>query len=46
MEVGHYATIFEAEVRGLDDLLRELRAGRFLPARRVDGRYSPLDGAR
>ncbi len=46
MEVGHYVTIFEAEVRGLDDLLRELRAGRFLPARRVDGRYSPLDGAR
>jgi predicted metal-dependent phosphoesterase TrpH len=45
MEVGHYATLFEAEVRGLDDLLRELRAGRFLPARRVQGGYLPLDGA-
>ncbi len=44
-EVGHYVTIFEGDIRGLDDLLRELRSGRFTPARRADGLYLPLDGA-
>ncbi|GBD13178.1 hypothetical protein HRbin24_01201 [bacterium HR24] len=44
MEVGRYATIFEADIHGLDDLLRELRQGRFAPARRLGERYEPLDG--
>ncbi|GBD14243.1 hypothetical protein HRbin25_00113 [bacterium HR25] len=42
MEVGLYATLFDVEVRSLEDLLEALRAGRFRPARRQDGVFVPI----
>lgn len=35
-EVGRYATVFEKELESEEDMLAELRAGRFQPARRVE----------
>ncbi len=37
MEVGRYATIFEKELGSEEEMLTELRAGRFQPARRDEG---------
>lgn len=34
MEVGRYATVFEKELESEEEMLTELRAGRFQPARR------------
>lgn len=34
VEVGRYATVFEKELESEEDMLAELRAGRFRPARR------------
>ena len=34
MEVGRYATVFEKELESEEEMLAELRAGRFQPARR------------
>jgi hypothetical protein len=35
LEVGRYGTVFETDLASEDDMLRELKAGRFRPARRV-----------
>src|SRR3989304_1217303 len=35
LEVGRYGTIFEKDLESEDDMLRELRAGRFGPGRRA-----------
>ncbi len=35
-EVGRYATMFENGLQSEEDMLAELRAGRFRPARRVE----------
>ncbi len=44
MEVGRYATVFEKELESEEDMLAELRAGRFQPARRVEpGVFEPLE---
>ena len=44
MEVGRYATLFEKDLESEDDMLAELRAGRFQPARRVEpGVFEPLE---
>ncbi len=44
MEVGRYATVFEKELESEEDMLVELRAGRFQPARRVEpGVFEPLE---
>jgi hypothetical protein len=47
LEIGRYATMFEKELRDPDDLLAELRAGRFYPVAldKAAGRYVPLLGA-
>jgi predicted metal-dependent phosphoesterase TrpH len=43
-EVGRYATVFEKELGSEEDMLGELRAGRFQPARRVEpGVFEPLE---
>lgn len=43
-EVGRCATVFEKEVGSEEELLTEVRAGRFQPARRVQpGVFEPLD---
>ena len=43
-EVGRYATVFEKELESEQDLLAELRGGRFQPARRVEsGVFEPLE---
>ena len=43
-EVGRYATVFEKELESEEEMLAELRAGRFLPARRVQpGVFEPLE---
>jgi hypothetical protein len=34
MEVGRYATVFEKELESEEEMLAELRAGRFQAARR------------
>ncbi|MGH2671171.1 MAG: PHP-associated domain-containing protein, partial [bacterium] len=45
-EVGRYATVFEKELGGEEEMLAELRAGRFQPARRiVPGVFEPLVNA-
>jgi len=42
--VGRYATVFEKELESEEEMLAELRAGRFLPARRVQpGQFEPLE---
>ncbi len=42
-EVGRYATLFEKELESEEDMLAELRAGRFQPARRAEpGLFEPL----
>jgi hypothetical protein len=44
MEVGRYATVFEKELESEEDMLVELRAGRFQAARRVQGGvFEPLE---
>jgi hypothetical protein len=44
MEVGRYATVFEKELESEEDMLAELRAGRFQPARKLEpGVFEPLD---
>ncbi len=44
MEVGRYATVFEKNLESEEDMLAELRAGRFQPARRLEpGVYEPLE---
>lgn len=47
LEIGRYATMFEKELRDEDDLLSELRAGRFCPVAldKPTGSYLPLIGA-
>ena len=47
LEVGRYGTIFEATLQTEEDMLRELRAGRFRPGCRgmLAGQYDPLDEA-
>ncbi len=43
-EVGRYATVFEKELESEEEMLAELRAGRFQPARRVQpGVFEPLE---
>lgn len=43
IEVGRFATIFEKDLASEEDMLEELRAGRFQGARRVDrGQYEVL----
>ena len=43
-EVGRYATLFDKELESEQDMLQELRAGRFLPARRIEpGTFEPLE---
>jgi predicted metal-dependent phosphoesterase TrpH len=43
-EVGCYATVFEKELESEGEMLAELRAGRFQPARRVQpGVFEPLE---
>ncbi len=43
-EVGRYATVFEKDLESEEDMLAELRAGRFRPARRVEpGVFEPLE---
>jgi predicted metal-dependent phosphoesterase TrpH len=43
-EVGRYATVFEKELASEEEMLVELKAGRFLPARRVQpGQFEPLE---
>jgi len=42
-EVGRFATVFEKDLTREEDMLAELKAGRFLPARRVQpGVFEPL----
>ncbi len=45
MEVGRYATVFERELESEEEMLAELRAGRFQPVRRgmVGGMFEPLE---
>ncbi len=46
MEVGRYATIFEKDLTSEEEMLAELRAGRFRPAQRVQpGMFEPLEEA-
>ncbi len=41
-EVGRYATVFERELESEEEMLSELRAGRFQPARRLEpGVFEP-----
>jgi predicted metal-dependent phosphoesterase TrpH len=43
LEVGRYATVFEKDLESEEDLLTELRAGRFQPAKRtMPGVYEPF----
>jgi predicted metal-dependent phosphoesterase TrpH len=43
LELGRYATIFDHDIESEEQMLEELRAGRFRPARRLDsGRFEPL----
>ncbi len=43
LEVGRYATLFEKDLESEEDLLAELRAGRFQPVKRTTpGVYEPL----
>ena len=42
-ELGRYATAFQRDIRSQEDLLEELRAGRFYPVQRTaEGIYVPL----
>ncbi|MCH7836860.1 MAG: PHP domain-containing protein [Chloroflexi bacterium] len=44
MEVGRYGTVFEKELESEQDMLAELRAGRFQAARRLEpGVFEPLE---
>ena len=44
IEVGRYATVFEKDLASEEEMLGELRAGRFQAARRVDrGQYEVLE---
>ncbi len=44
MEVGRYATVFEKNLESEEDMLAELRAGRFQAAQRLEpGVYEPLE---
>ncbi len=46
LEVGRYATVFEKELESEEEMLAELRAGRFQAARRiVPGVFEPLGDA-
>lgn len=43
-EVGRFATVFEKELGSEEEMIAELRAGRFQPARRVQpGLFQPLE---
>jgi len=43
-EVGRYVTVFEKDLESEEDMLAELRAGRFRPAHRVQpGAFEPLE---
>ena len=43
-EVGRYATVFEKDLESEEDMLAELRAGRFQAAQRLEaGVYEPLE---
>lgn len=43
LELGRYATIFDCDIESEEQMLEELRAGRFRPARKLDpGGYEPL----
>jgi len=42
--IGSFVTVFEQKIRSRGDLIAELKAGRFRPARRMrDGRVAPFD---
>lgn len=44
MEIGRYATLFEKELESEEEMVTELRAGRFQPARRdQSGVFEPLE---
>jgi hypothetical protein len=44
LEVGRYATRFEADLESEEQMLEELRAGRFGPVRRtMPGVYEPTE---
>jgi hypothetical protein len=44
LEVGRFATQFEADIKTEEQMLNELRAGRFGPVRRIEpGVYEPLE---
>ncbi len=44
MEVGRYATLFEKELESEEDMLSELRAGRFQATKRVEpGVFEPVE---
>lgn len=46
MEVGRYATVFEKDLASEEEMLAELRAGRFHPAQRVEpGTFASLEEA-
>jgi predicted metal-dependent phosphoesterase TrpH len=46
LDVGRFATVFEKALESEEDMVAEMRAGRFHPARRVDGAvYEPLEEA-
>jgi len=47
LEVGRYGTLFEKDLESEEDMLRELGAGRFQPARRgmLAGQYEVLGEA-
>jgi predicted metal-dependent phosphoesterase TrpH len=46
LEVGRYATQFEADITSEDQMLEELRAGRFQAVKRIEkGVYEPLSQA-
>jgi len=45
-EVGRYATVFERDPASEEDLMAELRAGRFYAARRdQEGQFWPFEGS-
>ncbi|HEU4760542.1 MAG TPA: CehA/McbA family metallohydrolase [Dehalococcoidia bacterium] len=45
LEVGRFATVFQKELESEEEMLAELRAGRFYPAQRTDGVFIPLGEA-
>lgn len=42
--MGRYATKFQRKIGSVEELIEELRGGRFLPATYIQGRYHINDG--